>query len=386
MTRQSAIKNLVYIRLTSAGRGAVASILVHGDKIVQHLNPLFLPFSGRPLSQLQHQPIIYGNWITPDGVGEGLILCPLDGSSAEIHCHGGDAAVMAITSSLDACGFRTAHEAEMESLTEPSPWRADLRRMLSLARTSRTAKILLNQYNSIEFRIQRLADLCRNKPAAAIEQLSEILRKTQFGIHLTKPWTVVLCGEPNVGKSSLINSIVGFARAIVHETPGTTRDVVSELSSINGWPVDLKDTAGLRNADNQIEVQGILKAQQEIQSADLIIFVTDVTEDSPVPTNIGQYDKPAIFVRNKSDLLADELQDLSDLFLLTSATSGAGVAELIDQIEMRLVPELPNQDDLFPVNFVQAECFLQVRELIKQNHTDRAVEHLIDRRFKNTEA
>ena len=81
------------------------------------------------------------------------------------------------------------------------------------------------------------------------------------GRHLLTPFDVVLAGPANVGKSSLINALVGYNRAIVYDAPGTTRDVITAETAIDGWPVTLSDTAGLRDSDDPLEMAGVQTAQ-----------------------------------------------------------------------------------------------------------------------------
>jgi tRNA modification GTPase len=106
-------------------------------------------------------------------------------------------------------------------------------------------------------------------------QLDALLRWSEFGRHLTQPWQVVLTGVPNVGKSSLINRLLGYSRSIVYAEPGTTRDVVTAATAFDGWPVELSDTAGLRDAAGEIEAAGVERARRHLATADLaIVFST----------------------------------------------------------------------------------------------------------------
>ena len=114
------------------------------------------------------------------------------------------------------------------------------------------------------------------------ESSIEMLQFRDLGLHLTTPWRVVLAGAPNVGKSSLMNAIAGYQRAIVSPTPGTTRDVVTVTTAIDGWPVQLADTAGLRETQDELESAGVALADAAIGEADLVIVVSDASADSDV--------------------------------------------------------------------------------------------------------
>ena len=96
-----------------------------------------------------------------------------------------------------------------------------------------------------------------------------------IGRHLTRPWQVVLTGPPNTGKSSLLNAILGYSRAIVDPTAGTTRDVVTAVTALDGWPVEISDTAGIRATNAAVEQAGIRLAEQRIADADLVVLVLD---------------------------------------------------------------------------------------------------------------
>jgi tRNA modification GTPase len=142
-----------------------------------------------------------------------------------------------------------------------------------------------------------------NEIRRLIENLLNYAKKGQY---FFEGASVAIIGKPNVGKSSLLNELVGHQRAIVTEIPGTTTDVISETINLNGVPLKILDTAGIRKHSNKIEFLGIQKTQEVIDSADLLIAVFDASrefddEDKKILELIG-HNKNTLIVLNKSDL------------------------------------------------------------------------------------
>jgi tRNA modification GTPase len=144
---------------------------------------------------------------------------------------------------------------------------------------------------------------------------------------------VVLAGPPNAGKSSLLNLLLGFERAIVHETPGTTRDTIEERIDLRGIPLRLSDTAGLRDAPGAVEREGVARALRALDGADLALRVWDGSAECPAdaiaPLRPGL---PEIAAINKADL--GEHPSWNGMpGVRISCLTGAGEPELADAIE-----------------------------------------------------
>ena len=202
----------------------------------------------------------------------------------------------------------------------------------------------------------------RGDASSARGRIDALLAQAELGRHLTRPWSVVLAGRVNVGKSSLLNALAGHARAIVHHAPGTTRDAVTAATAIDGWPVELCDTAGLRSPGDAIERAGIDLARQRLAAADLVVLVTDRSaawsrEDQ---TLFDQW-PGAVLVHNKCDL-PPALGDRPD-GLLTSALHGQGIETLLETIAGRLVPSPPPPGAAVPFTDEQVEMIRAFSEL-----------------------
>jgi tRNA modification GTPase len=173
-----------------------------------------------------------------------------------------------------------------------------------------------------------------------IEQLDALRRSTHHGCLLRDGMTVVIIGRPNVGKSSLLNALAGYEAAIVTDQPGTTRDLMRERIQIDGIPIHLTDSAGLRQSNDAIEQEGIRRAWDTVERSQRVLLVTDdqigMGEEelailAKIPPEI-----PVIVIHNKVDLthtpVGKQTETLAEGRTLThlylSARSGAGI-ELI---------------------------------------------------------
>ena len=171
----------------------------------------------------------------------------------------------------------------------------------------------------------------------ALAELDALIEGFDEGRVIRDGVSVVIAGKPNVGKSSLLNTLLKEKRAIVTAVPGTTRDLIEEVVNINGLPVKLLDTAGIRHSEDEIEQEGVRLSLDRIPKADLVLFVVDgsrefAAEDETILAAIGS--KTFIVVSNKSDLpVAAQLPaSVTAPLVSISTVTGAGVPELRDAI------------------------------------------------------
>jgi len=176
------------------------------------------------------------------------------------------------------------------------------------------------------------------------EQLEDILSQAQQGALLREGMTVVIAGKPNAGKSSLLNALSGRDSAIVTDVAGTTRDVLREEISLDGMPLHVIDTAGLRETGDRVEQEGIRRAWLEIENADRVLFVVDsaspysLQPEDNWPEYFARYpdQRNISFVLNKADLshLPAGLNEQGGYPVISlSATSGEGIEALIHHLK-----------------------------------------------------
>mgnify|MGYP003684819955 FL=1 len=168
---------------------------------------------------------------------------------------------------------------------------------------------------------------------------SELTRSAREGCLLREGATLVLAGKPNAGKSSLLNALSGYSAAIVTDVPGTTRDVIKEHIDLDGLPLSIIDTAGLRTSADVVEQEGVRRTHEQLRQADLAILGIDVNNPEEAVELIA--DMPAdlqiIKVLNKCDLINRQpglSEDGSAIYV--SALTGAGLGDLRSLLKQRL--------------------------------------------------
>jgi tRNA modification GTPase len=330
------------VELTPSGRAAVAVVLVAGPSAVRAVDHCFAAKNERPIADTPIERIQLGRWGGPDG--EELIVARRTANQVEVHCHGGAAAVRAVIERLQVHGCEPMSWRDWLRHADSDPIRAAAQIALADAPTTRTAAILLDQYQgALTAAIEQASTAAAaGNWSDVIDVLDKLLLRSKVGLHLTAPWQVVIAGPPNVGKSSLMNALVGYQRAIVCDLPGTTRDVVGATTAIDGWPIQFSDTAGLHDTLDELESAGIERATAALATADLILLVEEPTLSTPNIANRLPPETPLLRALNKIDLLAAASGPHSEQFdVHTSALTGEGIDTLIAAIGRALIPNPP---------------------------------------------
>jgi tRNA modification GTPase len=327
--------------LTAPGKAAIATLAVRGPMAWEITRQLFAPRKGRLPDAPTAGKYWYGR-IGKDHADDAILAVKQETPSVclELHCHGGIEVV------------RMLQELFAQRGVSIVPWKrildgaVEIYDLLAHAPTTRTASILLDQANGAwQSCLREMLDAEKQGDAvAATQKLRRLDDLIPLGQHLVEPWRIVVAGAPNVGKSSLINALAGYTRSIVSPSPGTTRDVVTVRLAIDGWPVEMADTAGIRRSSSDLEQQGIVRAYDAIRESDLRYWLLDGSTEPIFPDDRSEWH----FLINKIDLPAAwDWQRVPEALRLSAQTQ-AGLAELCEMISRQLVPHSPIPGEAVP--------------------------------------
>jgi len=194
------------------------------------------------------------------------------------------------------------------------------------------------------------------------EAVFKLLKQYDSARFLRYGAKIVIAGSPNAGKSTLLNKLIGYDRAIVSDTPGTTRDYLDVSLDWNGIPVQLYDTAGLRDTDDFIESEGTSRASELIDNSDLIIWLSSPPDFTPPPSSLASSEK-LVVVNNKSDLKTVSANRHCDLRI--SALLETGLSELQNFVTERLLKDF-SLDDTVVLEERHAICLESAQEHLDQ--------------------
>ncbi len=341
-----------------------------------------IPFraaNGKSLLAQAWGRVVFGFWGAEPS--EEVVICRLSDQEFEIHCHGGLAAARRIMGDLATLQLSPV-DWDVQSRQSAGHLTTDCQAALTKATTLQTASILLDQEAAWrDFAARIVSAAMAGQWGELNAPIKRALSWQDLGKHLLEPFRVVLTGRPNVGKSALLNALVGYQRSVVFDQPGTTRDVVTVETAFEGWPVRLIDTAGLRENALGLEAAGIELAYAQLANADLVLQVIDATQplELSVATSSPSAEK-TILVVNKIDLLPENSQWTGPPpgAISLSARTGFGIDLLIAEIAAKLVPVCPADGTLIPflddqvrslhslTDAVERRSFQEIRDICDQ--------------------
>ncbi len=397
---------------TAIGQGAIGIVRLSGNEALTIADGLFFSNSGKKPSEFKNFTVHYG-WVMAgkDKIIDEALLTVMRAPKSytkedmvEISCHGGIVSVRAILTCALDLGARLAEPGEftkraflngridlaqaeavldiIQSKTEDflrvstSQLKGELSAELESIREQ-----LMNAYIEIEAFINFPEDdinaAGREKILSVIEtakkRVEKLLLSSEQGRILKEGIKVVICGRPNVGKSSLLNVLLKTPRAIVSAVAGTTRDTIEETAQIRGIPFQLIDTAGILEPRDFIEEEAVKRSQLSIQSADLILLVVDsnsllTKEDQGLMQSLKG--KNVLVVLNKSDLpqRAEEssIKKIFSPILKVSARTNKGIEQLEEAIVQSVWHgQAPESSAILVSNMRHIESLKRCQEALK---------------------
>ena len=343
--------------ITALGEGAVGIVRISGPQALAVGEQLFKAASGKKLAAYNPNTMVYGHIYDADAslVDEVLAVYMRGPRSytaedvVEIQCHGGLQSLKKILALTYAAGARPAEAGEftkraflngridltqaeavmdiIRSRSEASLKLAARQQQGQLAKELRKLRsslvdVVVNLEAVIDYPEEDIEDVTYGRVQGSIAScnnaIDALLAHAHTGKILREGLRTAIVGKPNVGKSSLLNALLKEDRAIVSQYAGTTRDVIEEQLLLDGVPLVLADTAGIRSTDDFVEKIGVEKSRQLLQEAELVICVVDgstglTAEDEAILA--AATGKPCVIIVNKSDLgLAVDLETLRERF------------------------------------------------------------------------
>ncbi|MCS7232928.1 MAG: tRNA uridine-5-carboxymethylaminomethyl(34) synthesis GTPase MnmE [Synergistetes bacterium] len=375
---------------TPWGEGGIAIVRLSGPQAIEIADKVFKG-KRKSLKNMPTYTMAYGHIVNPstgeeiDEVIVSLMRAPYSYTRedvVEINCHGGTLVASRVLELVLAAGARLAEPGEFTRRAFLNG-RIDLiqaEAVLEIVRAKSEEAIKIasrklkgefgKRLSSLRNKLLNLAswveasldfpeeDIPLISPEDVEERLKEILidlnkiiASTKAGSIYREGVRVVICGKPNVGKSSLLNALLQEARAIVTSIPGTTRDLIEEVLNIKGVPIRLVDTAGIRRAKDEIEREGISRSLSQIENADIVLLVLDssvILEEEDISIIEKLNGKRVIVVYNKKDL--PKKIDPAEVRALLPSSKEVWISALyeegIDQLKEIILMEIQEGMDL----------------------------------------
>ncbi len=395
---------------TAIGESGIGIVRMSGT---ESINIADMVFKGAKTKTKENRKLTYGYIMDDDKIIDEVLIAFMNGpytytreNMVEIYCHGGIISVRKILELLLQRGARLAEPGEFTK-------RAFLNGRLDLvqaeavidiirSKTDKSFQVSLDQLEgnlsaiikeirntllgmiahievSIDFpeedvEVSTLEEL-ENNALEVKEKITALLSTADRGKILRDGLNTVILGKPNVGKSSLLNAVLRENRAIVTDIPGTTRDIIEEYINIDGIPLKIIDTAGIRETSDVVEKIGVDRAKRTVEEADLIIAIFDISrelseEDHQILELIK--DKKTIILLNKTDLPNVYDEDYFKNYvkniqiISTSITKGVGIEELENSIR-----------NMFYSGNVEIKSDIVINNVRHKNQLDKALKNIL---------
>lgn len=400
---------------TPLAQGGLSVIRISGENAIDIASRIFVPFGDKQVSDMQGHTCAYGKVIDPtenrqiDDAVLTVFIAPKSytgENTAEISCHGGvyitkevlriciaQGAVLAERGEFTKRAFLngklslTQAESVMELISAQGEYAlrsANLTREGRLFKEiSASAKELVRILGElaawVDYPEEDLPDIEETALSVSLTQilnvLDRILADYDNGMLLRNGVDTVIAGKPNVGKSTLMNMLLGYDRSIVTDIAGTTRDVIEETARLGELTLKLSDTAGIRDTDNKVEQLGVELARKRLENCMLVMAVFDTSrplddEDTELLDYVEQLKKHLIVILNKSDLTScidsEQLKKYSPHIITISAKFNEGREEIQKITEEIFSLNNYNPDSTVFANERQKSCAETARKYLKQ--------------------
>lgn len=366
---------------TPLGEGGISIIRVSGSDSLKIINKIFKGKNASDILDMKSYTMRYGHICDINSKFEidEVIISYMKGPRSftaedvvEVNCHGGVVSTGRVLEEIIKAGARIAEPGEFtkraflngridlsqaEAVMDIIRAKTDLSMKSAVMQSSgalskeigKIREYILNTLALIEYSVDFTEDdeepdetipiRVQEQLTVAIKDMNKLLEGANEGRIIRDGLKLAIIGKPNVGKSSLLNCLLKEKRAIVTDIPGTTRDIIEEFISLDGIPVKITDTAGIRETEDEVEKIGVERSREKIDEADLIVLMLDSSrpleiEDREIIDKVK--DKKYVVLMNKNDLekkISDEdIKDLKNVIYI-SAKTGFGIDELKEKVK-----------------------------------------------------
>lgn len=328
---------------TAIGEAGIAIVRMSGDDSINIIDKIFVSASGVKMADAENRKFLYGHICDGDKKIDEVLVVKMKGPHSytaedivEIHCHGGVVSVKRILNLILSKGARLAEKGEFtkrgflngridltqaEAVIDLIKAKTDISFDLGLNQLGGALSEVLNKLKdelvsmqalivaNIDFPDEDIEDAAYNdlldRSNKILEKMDKLLENSKNSRLLRDGINTVILGKPNVGKSSLLNGLLKYDRAIVTDIAGTTRDVIEDYINLDGVLLKISDTAGIRETEDEVEKIGVNIAREKLKDADLVIAIFDISRD------FDQDDKEILkLIENKKHIIILNKDDL----------------------------------------------------------------------------